>query len=394
MLLVPAESHMGGFAYLLGMGAGSIDQQLGVAASELWAMNDLAEFRAGVLSVMRRLIAADSASYNEISRRPPEALVIGDPPGSLGVLTTERRQRFAELIWQNPLAAHFARTGDASTQRMSDFISRRELHRLEIYDLIYRELGTEHQLAFTLPANGHLIGITLNRCGAQDFSDEDRELLDWLRSLVIPLHRNLLDRARLQAVLGALECAGANGGALAVLLVHPSGALEAAHDRAERLLGALAEERVVLQELHDWACLQRRHRGTTRQAESLLLTLRSRELLARYVYGRPGALDAIALCAGSRPTPDLLRGLGLTPRQARVLQLLWEGATNAEIALALTLSEHTVRHHLEEVYRRLGVHSRAAAANLAARALRSEGGYAVGAGPGAQRPSGSATSLD
>ena len=95
-----------------------------------------------------------------------------------------------------------------------------------------------------------------------------------------------------------------------------------------------------------------------------------KEMLALYIHGRPGTLDAIALCASSRPALELLRGLGLTPRQARVLQLLWEGATNAEIALALTLSEHTVRHHIEEVYRRLGVRSRAAAANVAARALR------------------------
>jgi len=36
----------------------------------------------------------------------------------------------------------------------------------------------------------------------------------------------------------------------------------------------------------------------------------------------------------------------------------------------LTLSEHTVRHHVEEIYRRLGVRSRAGAANLAGRALR------------------------
>ena len=33
------------------------------------------------------------------------------------------------------------------------------------------------------------------------------------------------------------------------------------------------------------------------------------------------------------------------------------------------ISEHTVRHHLEDIYRRLNVSSRAAAAQLATRAL-------------------------
>jgi DNA-binding CsgD family transcriptional regulator len=352
------------------MESGSADRRLGLAAVELSAIGDLAELRSGVLPILRRLIAADMASYNEISRSPPGALVIADPFGSLGSASHERQQRFAELVWQNPLAAHFVRTGDSSAQRMSDFITRSALHRLELYDQYYRELGTEYQLAFTVPADACLIGITLSRTGARDFAEEDRALFDQVRALVVPLYRNLLDRDRLRAVLAALDHAGPSAAPLAVLLVHASGALEAAHERAEPLLAALAAERPALQELHDWASQQRRRAVATRRSEPLLLALRSREMLALYVHGRPGTLDAIALCASPRPTVEVLRELGLTSRQARVLQLLWEGATNAEIALALTLSDHTVRHHLEEIYRRLGVRSRAAAANLAGRALR------------------------
>jgi DNA-binding CsgD family transcriptional regulator len=361
---------MGHFAYFSLMRSGATDRRLGLAAAELSTIGDLAEFRAGVLPVLRGLIAADMASYNEISRSPPGALVIADPIDSLGSATSERRQRFAELVWQNPLAAHFARTGDPTAQRMSDFITGRALHRLELYDQYYRELGTEHQLAFTVPADACMIGITLSRTGARDFAEEDRELLDQVRGLVVPLYRNLLDRDRLRAVLAAVEQAGAEAGSLAVLLVHASGALEAAHERAEPLLAALLEERELLQELHDWTYVQRRRRVVTRRPEPLLLRLRAREMLALYIHGRPGTLDAIALYASPRPAIGMLRELGLTPRQAGVLQMLWEGATNAEIALALTLSEHTVRHHLEEIYRRLGVRSRAAAANVAARALR------------------------
>ena len=352
------------------MEQGAADRRFGLAAAELSAIGDLAELRAGVLPVLRGLIAADMASYNEISSSPPAALVIADPVGSLGSDTPERRRRFAELVWQNPLAAHFARTGDPAARRMSDFISSRALHRLELYDQYYRELGTEHQLAFTVPADACMIGITVSRSGARDFGEQDRELLERVRGLVVPLYRNLLDRDRLRAVLAAVEQAGARSAPLAVLLVHASGALEAAHERAEPLLAALLEQRAELQELHDWVYLQRRRRVAMRRAAPLLMVLRAREMLAIYVHGRPGTLDAIALCPSPRPAIAVLRGLGLTPRQARVLQLLWEGATNAEIALALTLSEHTVRHHVEEVYRRLGVRSRAAAANLAARALR------------------------
>lgn len=359
------------FPIFHGMGSGLADSRLGTVAAELSAISNLSEFRAGVLPVLRGLIAADMASYNEISRSPPGAIVVAEPFGSLGSASSERRQRFAELVWQNPLAAHFALTGDSSAQRMSDFTTRAALHRLELYDEYYRELGTEYQLAFTVPTDACLIGITLSRTGTRDFDVEDRDLLDQVRGLVVPLYRNLLDRDRLRAVLAAIDQAGARTGPLAVLLVHPSGALEAAHERAEPLLGALAAQRSVLQGLHDWASQQRRGaRAATRPVEPLLLALGSREMVASYVRGRPGTLDAIALCTSPRPTVEVLGALGLTPRQACVLQLLWEGATNAEIALALTLSEHTVRHHIEEIYRRLGVRSRAAAANVAARALR------------------------
>jgi DNA-binding CsgD family transcriptional regulator len=351
---------------------GSIDQRLGAAAGRLWEMGDLAEFRAGLLSVMRELIPAEIASYNEISREPPAALVVGDPHDSLGALTPERQRQFAELVWQNPLAAHFTRTGDASAQRMSDFISRRDLHRLELYDLFYRPIGTEHQLAFTVPAEGRLIGITLSRC-TRDFSDIDRELLDRVREIVVPLYRNLLDRARLKAVLAALDSAGAEQAPLAVFVVHGGGALEATHARAERLLSVLVAEEHALRQLREWAVLRRHRRGIVRQGEPLRLSVRGEGLLASYVYGDPGGLDAIALHAGPRPAAGVLRGMGLTARQADVLEMICAGASNIEIARALTLSEHTVRHHIEEIYRRLGVRSRIAAVNLVARALHADG---------------------
>jgi DNA-binding NarL/FixJ family response regulator len=60
--------------------------------------------------------------------------------------------------------------------------------------------------------------------------------------------------------------------------------------------------------------------------------------------------------------------------QAAVLHLLWQGSPNREIVLALSISEHTVRHHLEEIYRRLNVRSPAAAAHVAGQAAREQPG--------------------
>jgi len=51
----------------------------------------------------------------------------------------------------------------------------------------------------------------------------------------------------------------------------------------------------------------------------------------------------------------------LTVREREVLALVDEGRTNAEIAQLLWISRDTVRKHLENVYDKLGVHSRTAA---------------------------------
>jgi len=59
------------------------------------------------------------------------------------------------------------------------------------------------------------------------------------------------------------------------------------------------------------------------------------------------------------PTPALPASLTMTER--RVLQLLATGRSNADIAADLYVSVATVRKHLENAYRKLGVHSRMAA---------------------------------
>ncbi|MEE1656952.1 response regulator transcription factor [Microvirga sp. CF3062] len=57
----------------------------------------------------------------------------------------------------------------------------------------------------------------------------------------------------------------------------------------------------------------------------------------------------------------------LTPRQQDVLDLLVQGKSNKEIALALRLGEGTVKIHMAAVFRFFGVNNRAAAAVAGAR---------------------------
>ena len=49
---------------------------------------------------------------------------------------------------------------------------------------------------------------------------------------------------------------------------------------------------------------------------------------------------------------------GLTRREAQIARLLARRATNREIADQLDVSPHTVRHHVENIFTKLGIHSR------------------------------------
>ena len=52
----------------------------------------------------------------------------------------------------------------------------------------------------------------------------------------------------------------------------------------------------------------------------------------------------------------------LTQREKKVLALIIEGKSNPEIADALVISTHTVKAHIESLYRKLGVHNKVQAA--------------------------------
>lgn len=53
-----------------------------------------------------------------------------------------------------------------------------------------------------------------------------------------------------------------------------------------------------------------------------------------------------------------LRQLGLTRAEIRIARLVVQGRTNREIAHTLSISIHTVRHHVQHIHDKVGVRSR------------------------------------
>jgi ATP/maltotriose-dependent transcriptional regulator MalT len=84
---------------------------------------------------------------------------------------------------------------------------------------------------------------------------------------------------------------------------------------------------------------------------------------ARGVFERLGATPDAALVEElARAAPGAAGGAGgLTARELQVLTLAATGRTNRQIAADLVISEHTVRRHLQNIFAKLDVPSRAAA---------------------------------
>jgi DNA-binding NarL/FixJ family response regulator len=76
------------------------------------------------------------------------------------------------------------------------------------------------------------------------------------------------------------------------------------------------------------------------------------------VGAAPAAEDVDRLLGRARPG-------GLTEREVEVLRLVAEGRSNHDIARALVLSQKTVERHLSNIFTKLDVPSRTAAAAYA-----------------------------
>jgi len=327
---------------------------------DAYSFDDLDGFRHGILPGLERLVPSDLVGYNEVYSASEPALVVTYPDPPLEIAG----EALGRLAHQHPLIS-VQLNGDDRTYKISDFLSRREYHSLELYDELYRRLGAEDQIAFGLPGP-LVIGIAMNR-DRRSFSERDRAMLELLRPHLARAYDRVLQRMQTGALLDALESGLAERGA-AVLALDGHGGIAAASESALALLEEYfpeAQGAALPAELAAWLELDAEKRGPlTVEAERGSLTVREAQ----------GSRDgrALLLEESRAVTIGALLSLGLTRRQADVLRLLCANRGTGEIADVLFISPQTVRKHLEHIYARLGVHSRAAAVAAAREAPKGD----------------------
>ncbi len=80
----------------------------------------------------------------------------------------------------------------------------------------------------------------------------------------------------------------------------------------------------------------------------------------------PDAVACVLAAAGERTAPSPARWpADLTDREVEVLRLIARGRSNRQVAERLFISPKTVGRHVENLYAKIGVSSRAAAAVFA-----------------------------
>ncbi|MBH5401480.1 response regulator [Bradyrhizobium sp. CNPSo 4010] len=178
-----------------------------------------------------------------------------------------------------------------------------------------------------------------------------------------------LGNARLtQSARAALDVSGRF-----LFAVNRQGNVLWATPQAQKLLsdhhGAQADDFVLPPALLQWLEQAKARSGAKSQAASLP----DNPQLRFYYMGETAPnefLLRLSKEAGTALPPEFTSELGLTTREGEVLAWLSKGKTNRDIAQILGLSPRTVDKHLEQIYAKLGVENRTAAAAIAANATR------------------------
>lgn len=154
---------------------------------------------------------------------------------------------------------------------------------------------------------------------------------------------------------------------LGAIAAQAMGAVALAEGDARAALGALRQAVRVWQELgvpYDRArtrILLGLACRALRDEETAVLELEA----ARHTLAQLRARPDVARVEGLLRTGSSVSPYGLTERELQVLRLVAAGRSNREIAAALVISEHTVARHVQNIFSKLGVSSRAAAVAFA-----------------------------
>ncbi len=219
-------------------------------------------------------------------------------------------------------------------------------------------------MSVTLPAPAPKIFALAFGDPDKDFSETDRLIMNRIRPHLSQIWRSVRDQDRLRALADISHEMVAEQGWGAILLSDPPeelipGSLVALY----RHFGRPSRQSHFPGRVDRWLAAQRseaQQESALRLFRPLSIRLDQSRMVLRYLPPGRSRPDAIVIDAPSATGARDLEVLGLTPREAEVAHSVMTGVSNKEIAERLGVAPGTVRKHLDNVYTKLGVHSRTA----------------------------------
>lgn len=338
------------------------------ALYDLSRHRDAATLGQRIVTVVSRIVACDSAIFARIQPATRTFTFVAWPERSFDVI--DHSEVIALHLRDHPLVAHFAARRDAHAWSLHDLVSESGFRRTPLYRRLYRPHGIEYQLAMLIPsADRDQRVLALNR-RLEPFSEDEKRTLEltWPHfAQAVRVCRSAWRQSRIPEVDNLPNGRG-------VIVLNRAGKVELCTEQARIWLTRYCiqtysgrEIRALPEPIEAWvagALTDRalQARGIGDPSSALILRRGDQYLGMRLVtdHGRGQHLVLMEEAAMNSP-PDLLLGLGLTPREAEVLAWVAQGKTNRETAMILGASTRTVQKHLERVFAKLGVESRTAA---------------------------------
>jgi DNA-binding CsgD family transcriptional regulator len=300
-------------------------------------------FTPNVLEEFGKLIPADFVTYCEQDRVRQRVRHLACRPGDWDDEDDDPEGvSYWDIAAEHPVCSRQNR-GDFRALKLSDFVSLKELRLSRIYALWFRPAGVERELSLAIPSPPwHTKTFIFDRRRGPDFTERNRRMLDLLQPHLVRLWHAAQTRRRLRAALVALE-SSFDVDTRGLIVLGPDARIEFATSSARKLVRkhfGVALDGDLPSALAQWV-------------EFDSPTLMRRAAGCRLTVDRSGATLLLE---------ERRDELGLTSRERQILAWVARGKTNAEIAEILWIAPTTVRKHLENIYAKLGVRTRTAAA--------------------------------
>ncbi|MGB3294794.1 MAG: helix-turn-helix transcriptional regulator [Phormidesmis sp.] len=353
----------------------------------LHELTDLSSLAPRVISSLPQIIGSELTSWSPTifpTHEVSDSVLskqIGDLPQSAEQIA---KQKFLE----HPIVRNYLQTGDGSAHTLKDFISDTELHQLEgIYQSILRPISIEEQMVTVLPipksekidafsGMAQEIVVALHR-PQRNFSERDRLILNLLRPHLALAYCNAKAVTHIQQKSAQLNQTLEEIG---VITLNSSGEVQLLTRRAWSLLSQYfscpsGQAGQLPDTLRRWVLYELKKNNTVESVNSPCLPLRieseHKQLVIRLVPSREWHQYSLLLeeLPPTQFSPESLELVGLTRREAQVLFHISQGKKTPEIAVALKMKDGTVKKHIEHIYEKFDVGTRAAAVTYAFRQL-------------------------